>query len=70
MFTGDLLFIGSTPIMWARPAASWIDELDRMLALDADTFVPVHGPVTDACGPSATTSSSLPSRTCPTESIA
>lgn len=50
VFTGDLLFIGSTPIMWAGPAASWIAELDRMLTLDADMFVPGHGPVTDAAG--------------------
>lgn len=48
--TGDLLFIGSTPIMWAGPAASWIAELDRMLTLDANTFVPGHGPITDAGG--------------------
>jgi glyoxylase-like metal-dependent hydrolase (beta-lactamase superfamily II) len=50
VFTGDLLFIGGTPIMWAGPAESWIATLDRLLALDADTFVPGHGPVTDAAG--------------------
>lgn len=50
VFTGDLLFVGGTPIMWAGPAASWIAELDRLLELDADTFAPGHGPVTDATG--------------------
>lgn len=50
VFAGDLLFIGGTPIMWAGPARSWIAGLERLLALDADTFVPGHGPVTDAAG--------------------
>jgi glyoxylase-like metal-dependent hydrolase (beta-lactamase superfamily II) len=50
VFAGDLLFIGGTPIMWAGPASSWIAVLRRLLALDADTYVPGHGPVTDAAG--------------------
>jgi glyoxylase-like metal-dependent hydrolase (beta-lactamase superfamily II) len=50
VFAGDLLFIAGTPIMWAGPARSWIAGLERLLALDADTFVPGHGPVTDAAG--------------------
>jgi glyoxylase-like metal-dependent hydrolase (beta-lactamase superfamily II) len=50
VFAGDLLFIGGTPIMWAGPASSWIAALQRLLALDADTYVPGHGPVTDATG--------------------
>jgi glyoxylase-like metal-dependent hydrolase (beta-lactamase superfamily II) len=50
VFAGDLLFIGGTPIMWAGPASSWIAALHRLLDLDADTFVPGHGPVTDAAG--------------------
>jgi glyoxylase-like metal-dependent hydrolase (beta-lactamase superfamily II) len=50
VFAGDLLFIGGTPIMWAGPASSWIAALDRLLALDADSYVPGHGPVTDAAG--------------------
>ena len=37
VFTGDLLFIGSTPIMCAGPAASWIAELHRTLTLDVAT---------------------------------
>ncbi|MDQ1740211.1 MAG: hypothetical protein QOE53_1863 [Pseudonocardiales bacterium] len=50
VFAGDLLFIDGTPIMWAGPASSWIAALQRLLALDADTYVPGHGPVTDAAG--------------------
>jgi glyoxylase-like metal-dependent hydrolase (beta-lactamase superfamily II) len=49
VFAGDLLFIDGTPIMWAGPASSWIAALRRLLDL-ADTFVPGHGPVTDAAG--------------------
>ena len=50
VFAGDLLFVGGTPIMWAGPASSWVAALRRLLALDADTYVPGHGPVTDAAG--------------------
>lgn len=50
LFAGDILFIGSTPIMWAGPVANWIAALDRILALDAATIVPGHGPITDAAG--------------------
>jgi glyoxylase-like metal-dependent hydrolase (beta-lactamase superfamily II) len=50
VFAGDLLFIGGTPIMWAGPAGSWIGALHRLLDLDADSYVPGHGPVTDAAG--------------------
>jgi len=50
VFAGDLLFIGGTPIMWAGPAGSWIAALHRLLDLDAQYYVPGHGPVTDAAG--------------------
>ena len=50
VFAGDLLFIGGTPIMWAGPAGSWIAALHRLLDLDAEHYVPGHGPVTDAAG--------------------
>lgn len=48
LFAGDILFIGTTPVMWAGPVAGWIAALDRVLALDPDTIVPGHGPLTDA----------------------
>ena len=50
VFTGDILFIEGTPIMWAGPASNWIAACDRILELDARTIVPGHGPVTDHGG--------------------
>jgi cyclase len=50
VFTGDLLFIGGTPITWAGPVSNWIRACEFMLDLDADVFVPGHGPVTDKHG--------------------
>lgn len=50
VFTGDLLFIGGTPIMWAGPLGNWLAACDRILALGAENIVPGHGPMTDAAG--------------------
>ena len=50
IFTGDILFIDGTPIMWAGPASNWIAACDRMLAMDVDHVVPGHGPITDKSG--------------------
>ncbi|MGH3636885.1 MAG: MBL fold metallo-hydrolase, partial [Mycobacterium sp.] len=50
LFAGDLLFIGCTPILWAGPIANWIAACDAMLALDAATVVPGHGPVSGPDG--------------------
>jgi glyoxylase-like metal-dependent hydrolase (beta-lactamase superfamily II) len=50
VFTGDILFIRGTPIMWAGPCANWLSACDRILELGATTIVPGHGPVTDAGG--------------------
>jgi glyoxylase-like metal-dependent hydrolase (beta-lactamase superfamily II) len=50
VFTGDILFVGVTPVMWAGPIANWIAACDRITALGAETIVPGHGPVTDATG--------------------
>lgn len=50
VFTGDLLFIGGTPIMWAGPVGNWLAACDRILELDALNIVPGHGPMTDATG--------------------
>ncbi|WP_045233676.1 MBL fold metallo-hydrolase [Deinococcus pimensis] len=47
VFAGDLLFVGVTPVMWAGPITTWRAHLARLLALDADVYVPGHGPV---CG--------------------
>jgi glyoxylase-like metal-dependent hydrolase (beta-lactamase superfamily II) len=50
VFTGDILFIGGTPIVWAGPFSNWLAACDRILDLGATTLVPGHGPVTDASG--------------------
>jgi cyclase len=50
IYTGDILFIGGTPIVWAGPLSNWIDACDLMLGMDIDTVVPGHGPVTDKAG--------------------
>ena len=50
IFSADVLFIGSTPVMWAGPVGNWFAALDRMLAMDAETIVPGHGPITDKNG--------------------
>ncbi len=47
VFTGDLLFIGSTPILWHGPLDNWLSALDRLLDWDAVVYVPGHGPT---CG--------------------
>ncbi|MFZ0657557.1 MAG: MBL fold metallo-hydrolase [Candidatus Binataceae bacterium] len=53
IFTGDILFIGGHPIIWAGPVANWIAACDTMLALDVETIVPGHGPITDKAGVAA-----------------
>lgn len=50
VFTGDLLFIEGTPIMWAGPVSNWLTACERILELDARVLVPGHGPVTDHSG--------------------
>ncbi|HEX3771837.1 MAG TPA: MBL fold metallo-hydrolase [Polyangiaceae bacterium] len=50
VFTGDILFIGSHPILWEGPVENWIAACDLILALDVQTIVPGHGPVTDKAG--------------------
>ena len=50
LFGGDLLFIGCTPIVWAGPIDNWVAACDTMIALDAPTVVPGHGPITDPDG--------------------
>ena len=51
VYTGDILFVHGTPVVWAGPYANWIAACDRILDLDVDTVVPGHGPVTDKEGP-------------------
>lgn len=50
VFTGDILFIDGTPLMWAGPVANWIRACETIIAMDVDVIVPGHGPVTDKAG--------------------
>jgi len=50
VFTGDLLFIEGTPMMWAGPVTNWLAACDRIIELGARTIVPGYGPVTDESG--------------------
>jgi len=45
LYSGDILFSGGTPIVWAGPLDRWIDALDRILDMDVVTILPGHGPV-------------------------
>ncbi len=53
VFTGDILFIGGTPIVWAGPLSNWVAACDLMLGMDVDVVVPGHGPLTDKAGVAA-----------------
>ena len=50
IFTGDILFIDGTPIVWDGPISNWIAACDRIIELDCSIIVPGHGPLTDANG--------------------
>ncbi len=50
VFQGDILFIGRHPIIWAGPTSNWLRACDRILAMDVETIVPGHGPITDKKG--------------------
>lgn len=50
IFTGDILFIEGTPIMWQGPVGNWIKACQLIEGLDLDNIVPGHGPVTDKAG--------------------
>ena len=48
VFTGDILFHGGHPIVWAGPVANWIDACERVLELGPSVIVPGHGPLAEA----------------------
>ncbi len=50
VFTGDILFIDGTPIMWEGPVENWIRACDLILSMEPRVIVPGHGPLTDAAG--------------------
>ena len=53
VYTGDILFIGGTTIVWAGPLSNWVAACDLMLGMDVETVVPGHGPLTDKAGVAA-----------------
>jgi cyclase len=48
LFTGDLVFHGSTPLAYAGSLAGAMRSLDWLAGFGADHLVPGHGPVADA----------------------
>lgn len=50
IFTGDVLFKDAHPLIWEGPTSNWIAACDRILAMDIETVVPGHGPLTDLSG--------------------
>lgn len=50
IYSGDILFIGGTPIMWCGPVANWISACQLIESLEPQFIVPGHGPCTDLEG--------------------
>ncbi|WP_199554905.1 MBL fold metallo-hydrolase [Sandaracinobacteroides hominis] len=50
IFTGDILFIEGTPVVWAGPISNWIAACDLIEAMDPTHIVPGHGPLTGLYG--------------------
>ena len=50
LYTGDLVFNGGTPFAMMGSVVGWLEALERLRALGAETIVPGHGP---ACGTEA-----------------
>jgi Zn-dependent hydrolases, including glyoxylases len=45
IYTGDIIFNDSHPVIWAGPIKSWLAACDWILRLDVDIVVPGHGPI-------------------------
>jgi glyoxylase-like metal-dependent hydrolase (beta-lactamase superfamily II) len=50
VYTGDILFIEGTPIMWQGPVDNWIKACELIEDMEVDLIVPGHGPITDKHG--------------------
>lgn len=50
VYTGDILFIEGTPVMWQGPVGNWIRACELIEAMDVEHIVPGHGPMTDRHG--------------------
>lgn len=44
-FTGDLVFHGGHPVIWAGPIGNWIRACELMMSWDVETIVPGHGAI-------------------------
>jgi glyoxylase-like metal-dependent hydrolase (beta-lactamase superfamily II) len=45
VYTGDILFSGGQPAIWAGPIGNWVRACDVILDADVETIVPGHGPI-------------------------
>lgn len=45
VYTGDLVFVGSTPVMWSGPIENMVRGLTQLLSMEVDFIVPGHGPM-------------------------
>ena len=45
VYTGDILFVGATPVMWAGPVGNIVKALRLLLELGPRIIVPGHGPL-------------------------
>ena len=50
VFAGDILFYGTTPVLWDGSSRNWMKACERILALQPEIVLPGHGPVTDSQG--------------------
>ena len=50
VYTGDIVFLTNTPVIWAGPVENWIAALDLIVEMEIDIVVPGHGPITDKAG--------------------
>lgn len=44
VFAADVLFVDATPVMWFGPLEGWLKATETLLSLDAEIYVPGHGP--------------------------
>ena len=49
VYTGDILFIGGTPIVWAGPLSNWVAACDLMLGMDIDGLLAGCAAMDKAC---------------------
>ncbi|MBB6122382.1 MBL fold metallo-hydrolase [Sphingobium subterraneum] len=47
VYTGDLLFNQSFPVLWEGSIEGWIAACDHILSLDVDVVMPGHGPIAE-----------------------